>query len=274
MTDGVAGNARPLLELTRTRALARLRPLLDRGALPIVTGFFGAGRDGRLTTLGRGGSDLSAAVIGSVLDASTIKLFKVELENSPDGVAAAWVAGWVGVVHDADSSATIPQLHYEEARELAHFAKKVLHPETVSPAIEKGIPISVLNTLDTQHPGTNISAEGAAAGAGGGRVLTVTHQPLAAYEAKHRAAGHGVDDDVLVQLRLSSRDQAALVALVGFGVMRMEGLAERALAALVAAGVPAAVPKHVNGSQHSLSIVVPLVQRKNALNILHKAFVK
>jgi aspartokinase len=232
-----------------------------------------------VTTLGRGGSDLSAAVLGRALGAASIKLYKVEHVNGADGLMEQWVAGWEGVVHDADTRTTIPRLHYEEARELAHFAKKVLHPDTVAPAVDAAIPISVLNTLDARHPGTRISgaAAGAGAGADGGgaaaRVSTVTGQPLAAYEAVHAKAGHGVAATALAALRLTSRDDAALVALVGFGIMRMDNVAARALAALAAGGVPAVMPEYVNGSQHSLSILVPLARRKDALQLLHKTFI-
>jgi aspartokinase len=168
VTDSESGNAKPILDATRARTDELLVPLLARGGIPLVTGFFGASQaEGRLTTLGRGGSDLTAAVLGYCLDATEVNLYKVEYTTRPDGWMDAWAAGWVGVVHDADPSATIASLSYEEARELAHFAKKVLHPETVSPAVEKAIPIAVRNTFDPRHPGTRIGGA-AAAGAGAG----------------------------------------------------------------------------------------------------------
>jgi aspartokinase len=273
ITDGVPGNSRPLLVESQERANKILIPLLDRGAVPIVTGFFGASREGRLTTLGRGGSDLSAAVLGHCVKANAIRLYKVEHEAQGNN-ECTWIAGWVGVVHDADPATTIPELHYEEARELAHFAKKVLHPETVSPAVDAKIPIEVRNTLDASHPGTHISDGGQGEVGPVGRVQTVTHQPLSAYERTHSASGFGVDVADVAALRGVKREEAALVALVGFGIMRLDGLAGRAVKLLHDAGIPATVPKFVNGSQHSLSVLVPDVRRKEALKILHRSFVQ
>ena len=272
ITDGVPGNSRPLLEESQERTNKILIPLLDRGAVPIVTGFFGASREGRLTTLGRGGSDLSAAVLGHCVKANAIRLYKVEHEAQGNN-ECTWIAGWVGVVHDADPATTIPELHYEEARELAHFAKKVLHPETVSPAVDAKIPIEVRNTLDSAHPGTHIS-DGRGEVGPVGRVQTVTHQPLTAYERTHSASGFGVDVADVAALHGVKREEAALVALVGFGIMRLDGLADRAVRLLHDAGIPATVPKFVNGSQHSLSVLVPDVRRKDALTILHRSFVQ
>lgn len=271
ITDGVPGNSRPLLAESKERARTILLPLLDRGAVPIVTGFFGASREGRVTTLGRGGSDLSAAVLGHCVRASSIRLYKVEHETQ-GGDGCTWIAGWVGVVHDADPASTIPELHYEEARELAHFAKKVLHPETVSPAVDSKIPIEVRNTLDAAHPGTHISA-GRSGAQPQVRVQTVTHQPLSAYERTHSASGFGVGVADVAALPGVKREDAALVALVGFGIMRLDGLAERAVQILKDAGIPATVPKFVNGSQHSLSVLVPDARRKEALKLLHQFFV-
>jgi len=158
VTDNESGNARPILEDTRKKTDKILIPMLERNAIPIVTGFFGASQEGKLTTLGRGGSDLTAAVLGYCLDAQEVSLYKVEYTTRPDGWMDQWASGWVGVVHDADPTTTIDKLSYEEARELAHFAKKVLHPETVSPAVEKAIPIAVRNTYDPLHPGTVIAS--------------------------------------------------------------------------------------------------------------------
>jgi len=272
VTDGVAGGARPLLAPSRAAAARVLAPLLARGALPIVTGFYGgAEAGGRVTTLGRGGSDLSAAVVGASVGAAAIRLYKVE----HDGATGEWVAGWVGVVHDAAPEETIAALRYEEARELAHFGRGVLHLDTVVPAVDARIPIEVRNTLDAAHPGTTISgAAGAAPGGAprGAAVATVTGTRLAAYEAAHGAAGCGVRDADAAALGLARAD-AALVALVGHGVMRDATAGARALAALAAAGVPARLPEYVNGSQHSLSLLVPEARRKDALRALHRAFV-
>lgn len=302
VTDGMAGNAKPILEDTRTRVDRLVAPVLQRGGVALVTGFYGGGAaDGRLTTLGRGGSDLSAAVLGHCLDAHEVCLYKVEYTTCPDGWMERWTEGWVGIVHDADPSTTIPSLHYEEARELAHFHKKVLHPETVSPAVEKAIPIAVRNTYDPAHPGTRIEAvvhgsagnaaaaaaaaaaashcggpaNLAAAIAGGAprpveaRVQTVTRVPLRAYEAKN-APIHDLD---LAALNVK-REEAALVALVGLGIMSIPGLQERVTAVLRGAGIPVYVPSRVNGSPHNFSVIVPESARNAAVQLLHQEFIQ
>jgi len=157
ITDGVAGGATPDMELTKPLMLERLVPLLQNGVLPCVTGFIGADRYGTVTTLGRGGSDLSASVIGNVLDADEVTMYKVESSAAEDGTLAAWKPGWIGIVSKgSDSTETIPFMSYEEATHL----KKVLHPATCYPLMEKEIPIRVGNTLEYMHPGTLISNRG------------------------------------------------------------------------------------------------------------------
>jgi aspartate kinase len=267
VTDGIPNNSQPLLKESHTQSKRFLSPLLHRGAVPIITGFYGASRNGQITTLGRGGSDLSAAVIAHCIDATAIRLYKVEHEGSE----CAWVAGWVGVVHDADPSTTIPHLHYEEARELAHFSKKVLHPETVSPAVDACIPIEVRNTLDASHPGTLITADGVDAS---GRIQSITHQPLKAYSQVHSANGFGVDSYDVEALKGISHDEIAIIALVGYNIMLIQSLATRALTLLNEAGIPATIPRRVNGSLHNLSVLVPNVRRKDALMILHENIVR
>lgn len=290
VTDSVSGNASPILDATKARVRARVLPQLERGAIPLVTGFFGADASGKLTTLGRGGSDLSAAVLGHSLDAQEVSLYKVEYTTRPDGWMDSWEAGWVGVVHDADPSQTIPSLAYEEAKELAHFAKKVLHPETVSPAVEKAIPIAVRNTYDPLHPGTRITAVHStpghsyhttvspshvshlthvASGPGAGRVTSITRMALTAYESKNSP----LTDVDLSHLRVK-REEAALVVLVGLRVMEVPGLREAVVATLQGAGIPVYVPNRVNGSSNNFSVVVPESQRNAAVKVLHKKFVE
>lgn len=268
ITDGVSGSATPDLQATRERVDQRLAPLLQAGAVPLVTGFFGASRDGKLTTLGRGGSDLTAAVLGHCLDADEVALFKVESTTGQDGWMATWEDGWVGVVHDADVTRTIPELAYEEAAELAHFGKKVLHPATVGPAVVKDIPIRVCSTYNPQHPGTTIRRMQAAEGAP--RVHAVTKISLPEYEAKSK---NQLDlSDALAGARDLRKEEAAIVAMVGSGVAKVAD-AEGVVKYLAAHGVKAAVPRRVNGSEHNFSVVVPEEMKKRAVALLHKQFV-
>lgn len=117
------------------------------GFIPILTGFIAATPDGRTTTLGRNGSDYTAAILGACLSAT-----QVEIWTDVDGVYSADP----GIVPDAF---VIPALSYEEAMELSHFGAKVLHPSTLAPLRDRQIPILVKNTFNPEAPGTRISAD-------------------------------------------------------------------------------------------------------------------
>ncbi len=143
-TDRVFGGAEPLMEETTARCRARLLPLLREGIVPVVTGFVGATQDGIPTTLGRGGSDYSGAIVGAALDADEIQIW-----TDVNGVMTA-------DPRIVPNARTISQLSYEEVSELAYYGAKVLHPKTVIPAIRKRIPVRVLNTFEVDHPGTLI----------------------------------------------------------------------------------------------------------------------
>jgi len=154
ITDSVAGGATPDLELTKQATTQRLVPLLQEGILPCITGFIGADQSKTITTLGRGGSDLSASVIGAVLDADEVTMYKVESVAAEDGTLASWKSGWIGIIPKGSTpTETIPLMSYVEATQL----KKVLHPSTCYPLMEKEIPLRVGNTLDFLHPGTLIA---------------------------------------------------------------------------------------------------------------------
>jgi bifunctional aspartokinase / homoserine dehydrogenase 1 len=145
-TDGRAGAASPLLAPTDRRVRRRLRPLLARGRVQVVPGFLGAGPDGRVVTLGRGGSDLTATLLARGLAASALVLWKD---------VAGFLTADPRVVSDAR---VIPQLHPREAAELAYYGARVLHPRALIPLAGRGIPIYVRPFADPQSPGTEISA--------------------------------------------------------------------------------------------------------------------
>lgn len=147
VTDDHFGNATPLLEETRARAEAVLVPLLESGKLPVVTGFFGATSKGAVTTLGRGGSDFSASILAHALDADEVWIW-----TDVDGVMTA-------DPRLVPSARTLPAISFGEATELAYFGAKVIHPRTMQPAAERGIPIWIKNTFNPEHPGTRIGPE-------------------------------------------------------------------------------------------------------------------
>ncbi len=159
VTDDHYGDASPLMGPTIERTQARLRPLLAAGGIPVITGFLGATPTGTTTTLGRGGSDYSAAIIGAALDADAVVFYK-----EVDGVMTADPR----IVPDAR---VVQRIAYDEISELAYFGAKVLHPKTIQPLIDKNIPVYFKNTFNPEHPGTLVSPRGAA---GGGTIKAVT----------------------------------------------------------------------------------------------------
>lgn len=148
VTDNHSGRAEPLMAETRERATARLAPLLAERAVPVVTGFIGATLDGKLTTLGRGGSDYSATILGAALDAKEIIIW-----TDVDGVLTADPR----LVPEAR---TLQEISYNEAAELAYFGAKVLHPKTLRPVSEAGIPVWIRNSFLPERNGTKITATG------------------------------------------------------------------------------------------------------------------
>lgn len=153
VTNSCHGSAEPRMDLTRERCQQRLGPLLRKGIVPVVTGFIGATVEGVLTTLGRGGSDYSATILGSALDADEIIIWK-----DVDGVLTA-------DPRFVPSARTIPETSYHEATGLARFGAKVLHPRTLWPVIGSGIPVWIRNTFAPERPGTKITPEGSRHGA-------------------------------------------------------------------------------------------------------------
>lgn len=153
VTDDNFGAANPLMKLTREKTRARLLPLLERqtgaacGVVPVITGFIGATEEGILTTLGRGGSDYSATIVGACLDSDEIWIW-----SDVDGVMTADPR----VVPEAR---TIQALSYGEAAEFSYFGAKVIHPKTILPAVEQGIPLRIINSFNPDHPGTDIIAQ-------------------------------------------------------------------------------------------------------------------
>jgi len=146
-TDDVFGNASPLMEETRAHAASVVKPLLDQRVIPVVTGFNAATIDGRPTTLGRGGSDFSAAILAAAMDAEELWIW-----TDVDGI----MTGDPRLIPDAR---VLDEITYSEAAELAYAGAKVLHPRTLAPLIERQIPVWSKNSFAPQKPGTRIVAQ-------------------------------------------------------------------------------------------------------------------
>jgi len=154
VTSDQFGGAEPLMEETRAQATGRLQPAIARGEIPVVTGFIGATADGVMTTLGRGGSDYSASILGAALDADEVWIW-----TDVDGVMTANPA-------EVPEARTLAEISYSEASELAYYGAKVLHYKTILPAFRKRIPVRILNSFNPAHPGTRVTVEGDASAKG------------------------------------------------------------------------------------------------------------
>ncbi len=159
VTDSYHGGAEPRADETRLKSSELIGPLLGAGETPVVTGFIGATHDGKLTTLGRGGSDYSATILAAALDADEIIIW-----TDVEGVLTADPR----LVPEAR---TIPEISYREAAELAYFGAKVLHPKTLRPVLPAGIPVWIRNSFAPEKLGTKITQKGKSIG-GGVKALT------------------------------------------------------------------------------------------------------
>lgn len=151
VTDDEFGAAQPIWEETAKLVQLELNPSIADGEVPIMGGFIAANRAGETTTLGRGGSDYSAALVAAALQASELQIW-----TDVTGVMTCdpRICG---------EARTIPVLSYEEAAELAYFGAKVLHPKTIKPAVDHSIPVRVCNTFEPNETGTMVLADSAEA---------------------------------------------------------------------------------------------------------------
>jgi aspartokinase/homoserine dehydrogenase 1 len=222
-TDGVHGGAAPNVIETTRRARRVLRPLVARRMLPIVPGFIGAAPDGTVTTLGRGGSDLTATLLARAIGAKEAVLWK-----DVPGVLTADPR----LVADAR---LIPQLHHREAAEVAHYGAKVLHPRALIPIAGTRVVLRVRSFLDTTQPGTEISARRGAPGHPVKALAIVRNQAVVTVAGKGMAGVHGIAARTFSavdaeRLSVSTIFQASSESSIGFTVP--EGEADRAVRAI------------------------------------------
>lgn len=161
VTDDEYGAATPVWDETETLVRIELQPFIDAGEIPVLGGFIAASGGGETTTLGRGGSDYSAAIIGAALRAREIQIW-----TDVTGVLTCDPR----IVPEAR---TLETLSYEEAAELAYFGAKVLHPKTIQPAVDFSIPVRVCNSHEPEKRGTMIMPR---AETGAGRFKSIAHK--------------------------------------------------------------------------------------------------
>jgi len=302
------GEADPLMDLTRESCEARLRPLLDRDIVPVTTGFIGASIEGVLTTLGRGGSDYSATIIGAALHADEVIIW-----TDVDGVLTA-------DPNQVRGARSIPEMSYREAAELAHFGAKVLHPKTLRALRQCGFPLWVRNTFAPARPGTKITPKGAAKSAGlkaitassdvgmisvGGPCIANVHDVVgrtfamtAAIRADVLLTSHSSSQSDICLIVSSAhvgrtveslRDEfaqelaqekvehirvdagVAIVTLIGQDLGAMSGMMGRACGALGRAGVNM-IASTQGPSECNISFVVTRKDVKAALVAMHREF--
>ena len=307
VTTDQFGGAEPLMDETRVKMQARLAPLLTGGAIPVVTGFIGATVDGVLTTLGRGGSDYSASIVGAALDADEIWIW-----TDVDGVMTANPS-------EVPAARTLPEISYSEASELAYYGAKVLHYKTILPAFRQRIPVRILNSFNPAHPGTRVSVEGDASALGVKAVTSIRDVSLIAISGTGMQGIPGIvakafevvaeqQANVLMISQASSENNicfvinsseaprvvkalrsslelelsrghieeiaeqpAAVVAAVGDRMRGTPGIAATVFGALGAAGINV-IAISQGSSERNISLVVGERDAAPAVKALHEAF--
>jgi aspartokinase/homoserine dehydrogenase 1 len=310
VTDDQFTHAAVLFDETNGKIQSYFRRLRRAGrhqTIPVVTGFIGATADGRTTTIGRNGSDYTAAIVGAAMNASVIEIW-----TDVDGILSADPRA-------VPSAFALPQMTYEEAMELSYFGAKVLHSATIAPAVAKKIPIRIKNTLNPTAPGTLISEqaeswEGVAKGITSVddivlltlRGMSMVGVPGTAERLFHTLASHHVNVILISQassehticFAVSKSDVAAarravakefhyelqsgltsldekldqtIVAIVGEGMKGTPGVAGKVFQALGRNNVNVSAIAQ-GASERNISFVINSDQRNRALNIIHGAF--
>lgn len=145
VTDSNFGDADPLMNYTTHLIRERVGPLLQKGTIPVVTGFIAANQDGIVTTVGRGGSDYTATILGVALQVDEVWIW-----TDVDGIMTA-------DPRIIPTSKMLPELSYQEAAEMAIFGAKAMHPRALGPVIEAKIPVRIRSTMHPENPGTLIT---------------------------------------------------------------------------------------------------------------------
>jgi aspartokinase/homoserine dehydrogenase 1 len=226
-TDDLHGGAAPKLPETARLAARVLKPLLRKGTIPVVPGFIGRAPDDSITTLGRGGSDLTATLLGRVLGARRVVLWK-----DVPGILTADPR----LVPDAR---LIPELHHQEAAEVAHYGAKVLHPRALIPIAGTRIALHVRSFIHPDQPGTEVSA-------------------------RHVLPGYPVK-------ALAILPGQAVVTVAGKGMVGVHGIAARTFAAVDAERLSVSTIFQ-GSSESSIGFTVPAAESARAVRSVSAAF--
>jgi aspartokinase/homoserine dehydrogenase 1 len=307
-TEKRIGSLWPDLARCERAAKELILPLLRAGRVVVMPGYIASGPDGLIVTLGRGGTDFSAAILARSVNAASVTLWK-----EVDGLMTA-------DPKSVPNARVLADLHYREAAELAYYGAKVLHPRTMIPLVDRRIPLHVRNTFHEDRPGTRI-ADDAKPGAYPVKALTAIHkQALVAIEGKGmigvpgvagRAfsalsqAGHSVSmisqasseasicfvvpeseaEHAVAALerafelertlklidRIDPQKRVALIAVVGLGMRGASGIAARTFSAISAAGVNIMAIAQ-GSSELNITVAVAETDANKALNALHAEY--
>jgi aspartate kinase len=242
VTDELHTRAVPDLDAITENARRVLLPMLSQGRLPVVGGFIGRSPGGVTTTIGRGGGDFSAALLGAALGAEAIEIW-----TDVDGMLTA-------DPRVVERARLIEVIRFDEAAELATFGAKVLHPSTIAPAVQRGIPVFIFNSRRPEGRGTRITADAprravsAIAGKGNVTVIKVNSSRMLlapgflrtlfeVFERHHTSVDVVATSEVSVSVTVDdpSRLDALLVDLRALGDVSIER--QRAVVAVVGAGL-------------------------------------
>ena len=232
VTNAHFQNAHPDFKATAEKTKQLLNPLMDAGIIPITTGFIGATPDGAITTLGCGGSDYSAAIIGYVLPANHVWIW-----TDVDGIMTTDPR----IVKEAK---TLSEITYSEIAELAYYGAKVLHPKTIRPVIDAGIGLRICNTFNPAHPGTRL----------------IANIPS---DSKPR-------DGQVVKAVTAIRSQR-LVTIEGRGMLGVPGVAARAFGAVASTKTSVPLITQAS-SEQSICFAVPAESAASVLSALQAVF--
>ena len=292
-TDDKFMEAEPQADVIAQHAREILQPMVQRGQVPVMGGFVGATENGITTTLGRGGSDYSASLVGAALNAEAIEIW-----TDVDGMLTA-------DPRVVDGSLLIEQIRFDEASELASFGAKVLHPNTIAPAVRLGIPVFVYNSRNPKGKGTRITFDAphrpvsAIAGKTDVTVVKVTAARMLLAHGflrrvfeifdRHKTSVDVVAtsevsvsvtiddsshlDSLLVELRdlgdVSIERNRGIIAIVGAGICDAGGAMGRALMAL---GEVRIHMMSLSATGINLTVIVDADAVKPAMRRLHKEF--
>jgi len=305
-TDDSFGCAKADIPITESKILNAYK---DEDSVRVVTGFIGSTADGVTTTLGRGGSDYTAAILAACLRADMLEIW-----TDVDGVLTA-------DPRIVENARTIEQLSYEEAMELSHFGAKVIYPPTIQPALARGIPIRIKNTYRPEHPGTLIGEEKGihpasgmtglsairdvalltlagtglvgvpgtsarffgALGRAGVNVIMITQASsehsicIAIGQSEVDTAVHALEEEFDLEIERGSirpvrvEKDLSVIAMVGEGMRQRPGVAGRLFSALGRNGVNI-VAVAQGSSEMNVTFVIQGKDEAKALELVHDAF--